>query len=40
MNTIYVNPDEMRADALSCYGHSLAQTPHFDRLAAERTRFD
>ena len=40
MNIIYVNPDEMRADALACYGHSLAQTPNFDRLAAEGTRFD
>jgi arylsulfatase A-like enzyme len=40
VNIIYVNPDEMRADALSCYGHPLAQTPHFDRLAAEGTRWD
>jgi choline-sulfatase len=40
VNIIYVNPDEMRADALACYGHSLAQTPNFDRLAAEGTRFD
>ncbi len=40
MNIIYVNPDEMRADALACYGHSLAQTPNFDRLATEGTRFD
>jgi len=30
----------MRADALSCYGHSLVQTPNFDRLATEGTRFD
>ena len=40
MNIIYVNPDEMRADVLGCYGHPLAQTPNFDRLAAEGTRFD
>ena len=40
MNIIYINPDEMRADALACYGHALAQTPNFDRLAAQGTRFD
>ena len=40
MNIIYVNPDEMRADVLGCYGHPLARTPNFDRLAAEGTRFD
>ena len=40
MNIIYVNPDEMRADVLGCYGHPLAQTPNFDRLAAQGTRFD
>ncbi|MBJ68087.1 MAG: sulfatase [Gemmatimonadetes bacterium] len=40
MNIIYVNPDEMRADVLGCYGHPLVQTPNFDRLAAEGTRFD
>ncbi|MBT5877133.1 MAG: sulfatase-like hydrolase/transferase [Candidatus Latescibacteria bacterium] len=39
MNIIYVNPDEMRADVLGCYGHPLVQTPNFDRLAAEGTRF-
>jgi choline-sulfatase len=32
-------PDEMRADALACYGNSLTKTPNFDRLAAEGTRF-
>lgn len=40
MNFIYFNPDQMRADLLSCYGHRLAKTPNFDRLAAEGTRFD
>ncbi len=40
MNIIYINPDEMRADVLGCYGHPLVQTPNFDRLAAEGTRFD
>jgi len=40
MNIIYVNPDEMRGSVLGCYGHPLVQTPNFDRLAAEGTRFD
>jgi len=40
MNVIYFNPDEMRADVLGCYGHPLARTPAFDRLAAEGVRFD
>ena len=40
MNIIYINPDEMRADVLGCYGHALARTPNFDRLAAQGTRFD
>ncbi len=39
MNIIYINPDEMRADALGCYGHPQARTPHLDRLAAGGTRF-
>ena len=39
-NIIYLNPDQMRADALSCYGHPLARTPNFDRLAAEGVRFN
>lgn len=39
MNIIYVNPDEMRADVLGCYGHPVAQTPHFDRLAEQGVRF-
>jgi arylsulfatase A-like enzyme len=39
-NFIYFNPDEMRADLLGCYGHPLARTPNFDRLAASGVRFD
>lgn len=40
MNFVYFNPDEMRADVLGCYGHELAQTPNYDRLAEQGTRFD
>lgn len=32
--------DELRADALGCYGGADAQTPHFDAFAADATRFD
>ncbi|MAN24642.1 MAG: sulfatase [Gemmatimonadetes bacterium] len=40
MNIIYINPDELRADVLGCYGHPLVETPNIDRLAEEGTRFD
>lgn len=40
MNIIYFNPDEMRADALGCYGHPLVKTPNLDRLAAMGTLFE
>lgn len=33
-------PDELRADALACYGNPLTRTPNFDRLAADGTRFE
>jgi arylsulfatase A-like enzyme len=38
-NLIYLMPDELRADALSCYGNPVCRTPNLDRLAAEGTRF-
>lgn len=40
MNIILLNPDEMRAESVGCYGHPLVQTPNMDRLAAEGARFD
>lgn len=40
MNIVYLNPDEMRADVVGCYGHPLAKTPNLDRLAAQGTRYD
>ncbi len=38
-NLILFIPDEMRADALACYGNQVCRTPNLDRLAAEGTRF-
>lgn len=38
-NLILFMPDELRADALACYGNPLTRTPNFDRLAQEGTRF-
>ncbi len=39
-NILYINPDQMRADALACYGHPVAKTPNFDRLAAMGVRYE
>ncbi len=38
-NLILFFPDEMRADALACYGNPVCRTPNFDRLAAQGTLF-
>lgn len=32
-------PDQLRADALGCFGNQVAATPHIDALAARGTRF-
>lgn len=37
---IMYQPDEMRAEALGCYGHPTSKTPNFDSFAAQGTRFD
>lgn len=31
--------DQLRRDALGCYGNEICKTPNLDRLAAEGTRF-
>ncbi|MEO6966592.1 MAG: sulfatase-like hydrolase/transferase [Acidobacteriaceae bacterium] len=38
-NLILFMPDELRADALACYGNPLTRTPNFDKLAQQGTRF-
>ena len=32
-------PDQLRADAVGCFGNPAARTPHVDALAARGTRF-
>ena len=39
-NLILFMPDELRADALACYGNPLTRTPNFDKLAQEGARFE
>lgn len=39
-NLILFFPDEMRADALACYGNPVVRTPNLDRLAQDGTRFE
>jgi choline-sulfatase len=38
-NLVLFMPDELRADALACYGNPLTRTPNFDGLAQTGTRF-
>jgi arylsulfatase A-like enzyme len=39
-NVLVFMPDQLRADALGCFGSAFAQTPNIDALAARGTRFD
>lgn len=38
-NIIFIFPDQLRSDALGCYGNPYAITPNIDALAATGTRF-
>jgi arylsulfatase A-like enzyme len=38
-NFLLFMPDQLRADALGCFGNPVAQTPAFDSLAARGVRF-
>lgn len=40
VNVLFVTLDTTRADRLGCYGYEAAETPTYDRLAAEGVRFD
>lgn len=39
-NIVVINPDQMRWDYASCYGHPFIDTKNLDRLAAMGTRFE
>jgi arylsulfatase A-like enzyme len=39
-NFVIFMPDQLRADALGCFGSTIAKTPHIDALAARGVRFD
>lgn len=39
-NIVIFMPDELRADALGCYGNPVCKTPNFDKLAADGTLFE
>lgn len=39
-NIVIINPDQMRGDYASCYGHPFIGTQNIDRLAAMGSRFD
>jgi N-acetylglucosamine-6-sulfatase len=38
-NVLFILCDDLRPDALGCYGSKHVKTPHIDRLAAEGVRF-
>ncbi|MFI4860048.1 MAG: sulfatase [Phycisphaerales bacterium JB063] len=39
LNVLFIISDDLTAEALSCYGNEVSQTPHIDALAAQGTRF-
>ena len=39
-NIVLFMTDQLRRDALGCYGNEICKTPNLDKLAAEGTRFD
>ncbi len=38
-NVVFVMCDQLRGDALGCYGHPVVETPHLDQLAHQGVRF-
>jgi arylsulfatase len=39
-NLVFIMPDQLRADFLSCYGARCIETPHIDSLAERGVRYD
>jgi len=39
MNVLFIISDDLTAEALSCYGNEVCETPNIDALAAQGTRF-
>ena len=39
-NLIFLMPDQLRADFLSCYGANFIETPHIDSLCVRQIRAD
>jgi arylsulfatase len=39
-NVLLISADQLRRDALGCYGNPIVQTPNVDALAAQGVRFD
>ena len=37
---ILITADQLRKDALSCYGNRIIQTPHLDHLAKQSLQFE
>ena len=38
-NIVFIISDDLKADALNCYGNKSAYTPNIDKLASEGTLF-
>jgi len=38
-NVLFITCDQLRADALSCYGNTICRTPNIDALSTSGTRF-
>jgi arylsulfatase A-like enzyme len=38
-NVVFVMCDQLRGDALGCYGHPVVETPYLDQIAAQGVRF-
>ena len=39
-NLLFLMPDQLRPDFLSCYGADFIETPHIDSLASRGIRFE